>query len=117
MPLNHVLKYYLLTVFTAIAIPIWMTGSLEYTFLLLAIIALANLPQWLLLIKTAMKIKMILAPIATIIPAAALCYIIYDDKNYMPDYVAKILASLINCATNLFLLVFVYEKIKKDSIQ
>ncbi|MES2484951.1 MAG: hypothetical protein V4581_03255 [Bacteroidota bacterium] len=115
MLLNNILKYYVLTVLASVSVPLWVMGTEGNTVkdiaVLTGIIAAANLPRLLLLIKTGFKTRLALVPFATVIPAIALYYIIFDSHRYTPDYITQILASAINSAINIFVLFYAYEKI------
>lgn len=122
MQLKNVLKYYVLTVLVSALIPFCVyrvntnpfgnsLDTLKEIATVLSIIAGANLPQLLLLIKAGFKVRLGIVPFATVIPAIALYYFIYDPRSYMPIDIIRFLAAIIGTALNIFVLVQAYEKI------
>jgi len=122
MKLNSVLKYYLLTVLVSALLPFCVFRVSSNTFgnsvsplkeiaIVTGIIAAANLPRLLLLIKVGFKARLAIVPFATVVPAVALYYFIYDPRSYMPVDLIRFLASIISASLNIFVLVYAYEKI------
>ena len=124
MKLNTVLKYYLLTVIASAILPYSVfrvnidpfgrnIDSIKKIALMIGIIAAANLPHFLLLIKkTSFKAKLTIVPFATVIPAIALyCFFLPDPREFASSYTDRRVASVISTALNIFVLIYAYEKI------
>jgi hypothetical protein len=117
MQLKTVLKYYLLTVIVSVTIPFWVMGTssninpLKEIAIVIGMIAAANLPQFLLLIKTGFKTGLAIVPFVTVIPSITLFYAVEDPRSYMTEDIDRMLALIVSAALNFFVLVYAYEKL------